>query len=129
MAADAAKRGTSDVFCSGREVVTASSEPAPACAPSRTPHRHRTPPDPLAKRARRFRQQRAGAPVEDDGMLADRIHRVDLAAAEAGGHDLRIEPDMADALGPDFRTQRLGRSDIDLVVAEFGIDGPDHHAI
>src|SRR5882757_4117113 len=72
------------------------------------PHCDRAPLEHLAELTCGFRKQSAGAPIEDHGVLADHVERVELAAAKALRHDFRIEPSIADALGSDFCAQRGG---------------------
>src|SRR5882724_5712107 len=93
------------------------------------PHCDRAPLERLAELTCGFRKQSAGAPIEDHGVLADHVEHVELAAAIALRHDFRIEPGVADAPGPDFGAQRHGRGLVDLVFAEFRVDGMHDHAV
>ena len=62
-------------------------------------------------------------------MAADHVERVELTAAVALRDQLRIEPDIGDALGADLRAQRRGRDLVDFIIAEFGVDSVNHDAI
>src|ERR1700736_5890652 len=87
-------------------------------ASARGPHCDRAPLEHLAELTCGFRKQRAGAPIEDHGVLADHVERLELAAAIALRHDFRIEPGVADAFGPIFGAPCRGRGSVHLVFAE-----------
>src|SRR5258708_37804588 len=89
---------------------------------ARGPHCDRAPLEHLAELTCGFREQSAGAPIEDHGVLADDVERVEVAAAIALRHDCRIEPGIADAPGSDLGAQCYGRRLVDFVFAEFRVD-------
>src|SRR5437879_2572828 len=112
------------------------SKQAYPCCPSsrfdrsaRAPLRHRAPLEHLAELTCGVWKQDTGAPVEDHGMLADHVERADRAAAIFFRHDLGIEPHIGETFGPDFGAERRGRYLVDLVFAEFGVDGMHDNAI
>src|SRR5665213_3428476 len=77
--------------------LTGRQRSGPSAAGGRRPGRRRPAPEQLAVLLGRPRQKLAGAPVQHDAVVADEIHRVQLAGPEALGHRLGILAELAGA--------------------------------